>query len=113
MPALVLHARHDRMIDFEHGRRLASSIPGAHLVTLESDNHIVLGDEPAWQVIVEEISAVLEPERRAGRGRLVTDALSPHEREVLQLAASGHANPAIAERLVMSVRTVERHLQNV
>ena len=32
---------------------------------------------------------------------------------MLRLAAQGHDNDAIATRLVLSVRTVERHLQNV
>jgi pimeloyl-ACP methyl ester carboxylesterase len=40
-PALVLHARHDGGVPYEEGRRLASLLPGARLVTLESDNHIL------------------------------------------------------------------------
>ena len=39
--------------------------------------------------------------------------LSPRELEVLGLAADGLDNDAIAEALTLSVRTVERHLQNV
>ena len=39
--------------------------------------------------------------------------LSPRELEVLRLAAEGLDNDAIAEALTLSVRTVERHLQNV
>ncbi len=30
------------------GRRLAADIRGARLVILESDNHVLLADEPAW-----------------------------------------------------------------
>jgi DNA-binding NarL/FixJ family response regulator len=40
-------------------------------------------------------------------------ALSPRELEVLELVAAGLTNEAIAERLSLSVRTVERHLSNV
>lgn len=36
-------------------------------------------------------------------------ALTPREREVLALIATGHMNVAIAERLSISVKTVEKH----
>ncbi|MGH8906899.1 MAG: LuxR C-terminal-related transcriptional regulator [Egibacteraceae bacterium] len=39
--------------------------------------------------------------------------LTAREREVATLAAQGLSNPAIAESLVLSVRTVENHLQRV
>ena len=42
-----------------------------------------------------------------------TDGLSPREREVLDLVAEGRSNDEIAAALHLSVRTVERHLQNV
>jgi PAS domain S-box-containing protein len=40
-------------------------------------------------------------------------ALSSRERQVLQLIANGHSNPLIAERLRISVRTVEVHRRNI
>ena len=39
--------------------------------------------------------------------------LSAREREVVALIAGGLSNREIAERLVLSVRTVERHIENV
>jgi predicted ATPase/DNA-binding NarL/FixJ family response regulator/DNA-binding XRE family transcriptional regulator len=39
--------------------------------------------------------------------------LTPREIEVLHLLAAGHSNPEIAASLVISVKTVERHLANV
>jgi DNA-binding NarL/FixJ family response regulator len=41
------------------------------------------------------------------------DALSPREREILQLIAEGNTNAAIAEKLTISVRTVESHRLNL
>jgi pimeloyl-ACP methyl ester carboxylesterase/DNA-binding CsgD family transcriptional regulator len=113
-PTLVLHSRNDQMNDFEDSRFLASSIAGARLVVLESSNHIVLGDEPAWRVFVDEVAAFLAPERRPAAATFADAAsvLSPRELDVLRLAAEGHDNAAIARSLTLSVRTVERHLHN-
>lgn len=65
-PTLVLHARDDRRPPFEQGRLLASLIPNSRFVALDSSNHILLGDEPAWQVFLAEVEAFLatpEPAR--------------------------------------------------
>ena len=40
-------------------------------------------------------------------------SLSAREREVLQLIAEGHTNRAIAERLFISVKTVEAHKEHI
>lgn len=113
-PTLVLHARRDRMIDFAHGRECAARIPGARLVPLDSDNHITLADEPAWPVLVDELSAFLAPERVAAS---VPDrdlrALTDRELDVLRLVGQGRDNAEVAGALALSVRTVERHLSSV
>ena len=113
MPTLILHSVDDRMNEFEFSRTLASHIPDARLVPLESSNHIVLDHEPAWGVFVDEVSRFM-----AADGAPVPEPesldrlLSPRELEVLRLAADGLDNDAIAAALTLSVRTVERHLQN-
>ncbi|MGB3245010.1 MAG: alpha/beta fold hydrolase [Sulfitobacter sp.] len=48
VPTLVLHARDDQRIALDQGRALASGIPGAHFVPLESRNHVLVDYEPAW-----------------------------------------------------------------
>jgi pimeloyl-ACP methyl ester carboxylesterase len=114
-PTLVLHSRHDRMNDFDDGVLLASTIAAARLVVLESSNHILLGDEPAWQVFVDEVAAFMAEDRgpaMPATGDAAAALLSVRELDVLRLAAQGQDNAAIAESLTLSVRTVERHLQN-
>jgi pimeloyl-ACP methyl ester carboxylesterase len=48
-PTLILHSREDEAVPFEEGRRLASLIPNAQFVPLESKNHLLTGNEPAWK----------------------------------------------------------------
>jgi pimeloyl-ACP methyl ester carboxylesterase/DNA-binding CsgD family transcriptional regulator len=115
LPTLVLHSRGDRMQEFQRARELAAGIRGARLVALESSNHIVLEDEPAWPVLLRELTDFIAADREAAAAEVTEDlasVLSPRELDILELAAAGHDNDAIAAELVLSVRTVERHLQN-
>jgi pimeloyl-ACP methyl ester carboxylesterase len=47
-PTLVLHTSRDAVVPFDAGRELAARIPGAQFVALDSENHLLLEDEPAW-----------------------------------------------------------------
>lgn len=59
VPTLVLHSRGDALIPFEEGRRLAAGIPGARFVPVESDNHLLLEDDPSWPRVQAELRAFL------------------------------------------------------
>jgi DNA-binding NarL/FixJ family response regulator len=50
---------------------------------------------------------------RGGRGEEEFDVLTPRELEVLKLIAEANTSKDIAEALVISVKTVERHRQNI
>jgi pimeloyl-ACP methyl ester carboxylesterase len=54
-PTLVLHSRNDGVHSLEHGQSLAARIAGAEFVMLESGNHVILEQEPAWNILFEEI----------------------------------------------------------
>lgn len=57
VPTLLLHRKGDRLINVEASRYMARNIPGAKLVELEGDDHLVfLGDSGA---VVDEIQEFL------------------------------------------------------
>jgi pimeloyl-ACP methyl ester carboxylesterase/DNA-binding CsgD family transcriptional regulator len=108
---LVAHATGDRAVPFEEGRLLAALLPAARFVPLESVNHILLPDEPAWTAFLAEVHAFLGVAKPAAPTELAD--LSTRESDVLALIAEGLTNDEIARRLFISARTVERHLSNI
>jgi pimeloyl-ACP methyl ester carboxylesterase len=55
LPTLIIHARGDQRVGMEQAIELASSIKGATLVTLDTNNHILRADEPAMEVVLDRI----------------------------------------------------------
>jgi class 3 adenylate cyclase/pimeloyl-ACP methyl ester carboxylesterase len=74
LPVLVVHSLGDKMVLHEQGRELASLIPGAHLLTLNGDDH------------------VLDPTSDAARRR--DEALKKFFAEDLQPPSTASATPA-------------------
>jgi pimeloyl-ACP methyl ester carboxylesterase len=62
VPTLILHSRGDEAVPFNEGRLLASLIPNAQFVALESKNHLLIEHEPAWQKFVAAFRAFLSDE---------------------------------------------------
>jgi DNA-binding SARP family transcriptional activator/pimeloyl-ACP methyl ester carboxylesterase len=73
-PTLVLHCRDD-VIPFDQGRLIASRIPRARFVALDSRNQILLLRDPAWAVFVCEVRRFLR-EGAPLMSRLGTDAIA-------------------------------------
>lgn len=56
VPTLVIHSLRDQRIPVKVSRDIASNIPNAEFVGLESDGHLLLGREPASKVFVEAVN---------------------------------------------------------
>lgn len=59
IPTIVFHCLRDNLVPFDEGRLLAASILNSKFVALDSDNHLLLPDEPAWSEFIAEIDAFL------------------------------------------------------
>lgn len=62
-PTLVLHSKHDQRIPLDQGRAIASAIPNARFVPLDSHNHVLVNNEPAWTVCFNAINEFLREMR--------------------------------------------------
>ncbi len=113
-PTLVVHARDDEVCPVAEGRRLAAGIPGAQFVELDSRNHILLEDEPAWarfQEVVLDFMGLAAPS--SGGEDPAFARLTAREREVLALITRGLANADIGQSLSISEKTVRNHISNL
>ncbi len=73
---------------------------------LESVDRVAAGGTAIDSEVVSQLLA------RARRGDPLDD-LSPREREVLSLMAEGRTNAAIAARLVVTERAIEKHVSSI
>ena len=107
-PTLVLHRRGDRAAPLAGGRALAQAIPEAELVELEGRSHLpAIGDA---QSVVDEVRRFLGlPALR----RAVPTGLTTRQTEVAGLVAEGLTNRQIADRLGISERSAESHLERI
>lgn len=113
VPTLVIHGRDDNVTPLKEGRRLASAIPGAQFVELDSKNHVLLESEPAWERFQDVVLDFLGVSATAAEEDAAFTSLSTREREILALITEGLANAQIGERLSISEKTVRNHLSNV
>lgn len=111
-PTLVLHSRGDSVIPFDEGRTVAAQIPRARFVPLDSRNHLLLENEPAWPRFVEVLVDFLATNPPDIATSLI-DGLTPREREVLAVLAEGLDNRAIAAHLKITEETTRNHVSAI
>jgi pimeloyl-ACP methyl ester carboxylesterase/DNA-binding CsgD family transcriptional regulator len=112
-PTLVVHATKDKAVHIEEGRRVASLIAGARFVELDSANHMLLPEEPAWRRFLEEAHGFLRRPRAPEGIADKLPALTERERQVLEGIARGLDNAEIAAELALSEKTVRNHVTRV
>jgi pimeloyl-ACP methyl ester carboxylesterase/DNA-binding CsgD family transcriptional regulator len=116
-PTLVLHCAGDLRVPPAEARLIASSIPGAQLVMLDSPNHFPLPGEPAFDVAVRQIADFVGNRPEAAGTPAAADAaiaqLSDGERRLVELLARGLDNAQIAAHLELSEKTVRNKVSLV
>jgi pimeloyl-ACP methyl ester carboxylesterase/DNA-binding CsgD family transcriptional regulator len=123
MPALVVHREQD-LIPLADARAVASAIPGAVLRVVPGRDHLPWAGQ--WEPVVQAVAGFIDdvagpvtaparqPRASLPRTRHVGwPALTEGEWRVVALAAQGHTNTEIADRLFLSRYTVETHLKHV
>jgi DNA-binding CsgD family transcriptional regulator len=113
---LIIHSDRDAVAPLDEAQRLAGRIPGARYVLLDSDNHILLAQEPAWMRFLSEIRSFLQEgsgrdERRGFDGRLAS--LTRREAQVLDAVARGLGNRQIATQIGVSEKTVRNNVSRI
>jgi pimeloyl-ACP methyl ester carboxylesterase/DNA-binding CsgD family transcriptional regulator len=115
VPTLILHGRADAAVPIAEGKYLAELIPGARFVELESKNHVLVENEPAWTRFLSEVRSFIgcEKQRIASQPDAPFAHLTTRERDVLELLAQGLDNTTIAARLSISEKTVRNHVSTI
>lgn len=115
VPTLVIHAVDDNITPLSASRELAAEIPNAQFVQLESRNHVLLEDEPAWShfkgAVLEFTQGTAQSTTAAGSKRL--GGLSSRERDVLGGLVAGRSNVEIATTLHLSDKTVRNIVSRI
>ena len=112
-PTLVMHCRGDVRVPPEEARLIAASIANARLVLVDSPNHHPLPDEPAFEEMFRELEAFLPLAQRTELATTAFAALTPREREILELVARGMDNTQIAAWYELSEKTVRNNVSRI
>jgi pimeloyl-ACP methyl ester carboxylesterase/DNA-binding CsgD family transcriptional regulator len=109
-PTLVIHNK-QFPVDLAIARQLASRIPDARLAAVD-DIESVIGAISEF-VAPEVPGPTRAPETASAAPAADPLGLSAREIEVLRLVAAGKSNRQIADELVISTNTVDRHVSHI
>ena len=114
VPTLILSRRHQFRPALE--MEVAAAIAGARVITLEADAHVPDRWLDAETLAVEDFLEIRHEETTADASHDAVGTPNPltaRELEILALVVAGQSNREIAEGLVLSERTVARHIANI
>lgn len=104
---LVVHREQDRAAPFAQAEELAAGIRGARLVRLPGRDHLpYIGD-------ADRLADTVRGFLGLSTGRPPGGVLTPRQREVAALVAEGLSNREIADRLVITERSAESHVERI
>jgi DNA-binding CsgD family transcriptional regulator/pimeloyl-ACP methyl ester carboxylesterase len=116
IPTLLLHPRDYLNVPPDASLELASRIANAQIALI--GGRTPLSDEDEGIRAIEDFLNTLPSPGQTTHDFKKADAapldrLTSREVEVLRLIATGKSNPQIAEELVISLNTVQRHVSNI
>jgi DNA-binding NarL/FixJ family response regulator len=114
LPVLVVHPKDNVWLSPQEAARVASAARNSRTVTIPDAGR--LGDPEAGVRAIETFLAGLQRQAFLPEALVLATSvprLSQRETEVLRLIAAGNSNQQIADQLVLSLRTVERHITNL
>jgi pimeloyl-ACP methyl ester carboxylesterase/DNA-binding CsgD family transcriptional regulator len=107
-PTLVIHRDRDRAVPIEQGRLITESIPSASLEVLQGHAHIpYVGDADSITQAIRRFLGLPTLRRR------VVPELTSRQVEVAALIAEGMTNRDIADRLHITERSAESHVERI
>lgn len=59
-PTLIFHGTEETGVPMEEAEYAATRIPGARVVPLPTNNHVLMPDEPAWPMFLEELERFVQ-----------------------------------------------------
>lgn len=107
---LVVHPSRCLRPPLDEGRRLASLIPSARLMTVDSANMLPMVSDPTFDDTVAAVRRFLDESNPPNAVSSLVAGLTPRERQVLRLMALGLDNLQIAARLGLAEKTVRNHI---
>lgn len=115
LPVLMLHSLRQHWLSQEEGAKLAAKIPGARICFFDDEGEIEPEPVQGTRAIVEFLRGLtpITADGKGGPGSYPHGELSPRQCEVLRLIADGKTTREIADTLVLSERTVERHIADI